>query len=148
MKALGHTFMRLLAVALIALSGMASFAGTHPAFGEVEMVICGDGGVQTITLDADGQPVAPHKGKCPHCPSCLQTPVATLAHSFAVVAATQCWEMACVIPTRKAIPRQHWMAPIARGPPINSLDDISLTLFAAGLPRGAVHRAQPMGRLA
>lgn len=148
MKTLAHHVMSLIAVALIALSGAASLAGSHHMQAGVEMVICADGALQTVTIGADGQPIQPQSGKCPHCPSCLPTPVATLANAVSVQAFAKRWTMALVVVPGAKIAPLHWMAPIARGPPLHSLDECSLTYFAALLPRGSVHRAQPMERLA
>jgi hypothetical protein len=58
----------LVTVLSLALSGVASAA--QSVHGPItEMVICGDGGVQTIRLDAKGNPV--ERGQCCDCPQCL-----------------------------------------------------------------------------
>ena len=55
-----------LAIVLAVASVATAMARTQDA-GLTDLVICGRGGVETVTLDADGTPVdRPH-----HCPDCL-----------------------------------------------------------------------------
>ncbi|WP_353531659.1 hypothetical protein [Cognatishimia sp. WU-CL00825] len=43
--------------------------------GHATIVICGEGGVQAVTLDRDGNPVQPAKTSCGHCADCFTTPL-------------------------------------------------------------------------
>lgn len=148
MKTFGHTLLTLIAVALIALSGGASRAAAHHAQGGVSMVICSENGVETVAFDADGQPIAPNTTPCPHCPDCVTTPIATLGDAILATPQMPGWQIVNTVLTGRTIAPQHWVAPIARGPPLTSLDDRFSTQLAAASPRGPAHRAQPMGRLA
>lgn len=93
-------------------------AGTRiNRLGAMEVVICtGHGGMQTLWLDAQGQPVAP-----PHdCPDCLPALLATLPDAGGTVVAPQRNRPAPATAHAVAAPRALTFAPHARAPPVLS----------------------------
>lgn len=66
----------ILALSLVLGAGVGGYlrsAHALAAAGQVSLVICGEGGAKTVTLDRDGNAVDPQGGACAHCSACLGT---------------------------------------------------------------------------
>ncbi len=137
-----------LVVALaLALSGVAAAAAT--VHGPVtQMVICGNGGAETIRLDAKGNPV---KGnQCCDCLDCLTmavalpTPLPPGATQPAAVAVSP------VLPVAQLSGPLPCLAPLPRGPPAATPLPCDLPaqagLFRAALDQTQVQRGKAMPR--
>ena len=123
--------MRILTLALmalaLALSGMATAMPLTKAPGGAVFVICADGGSATVTLDQNGNPVAPEKD-CANCPNCLAPaalfvpPARDLPQRFAICR-----------PERKAadtltLPGRPHLRPETRGPPPAARERLDMAL--------------------
>ncbi|SFJ42468.1 hypothetical protein SAMN04487991_2117 [Celeribacter neptunius] len=71
-----------LALSLLAGAGMSGLLKTAHVLsraGQTSIVICGQSGAETITLDANGEPVSSKDTKgCAHCADCSLVPLAAL----------------------------------------------------------------------
>ena len=88
------------------------------AVGQTSMVICGQDGLTRVTLDRDGNPVAP-VGDCTHCNSCLAQPL-TLTTDHAVPPRLAGWSLAEQPSLTAPVLLDRLWKPRARGPPNKS----------------------------
>ena len=127
-----NRFLCLLALLAVALYGAAS--GAAVAKGPVmEMVICSDGGIATVLLDAKGDPVDP--SDCFHCPDCLVLAFGPLAGpAAATTPPPPARLLARALPADLPTPRNH-LRPLSRGPPAAQVQVIDPGQFCGCLPQ-------------
>lgn len=112
-------FLTLLLALTLAFSGASRAAGLLSAEG-TSMIICADGGAVAITLDAEGNPVAPGAAHR-HCPDCFAPAGAALAdHPPSAVPATFVARSFAVPLTHVPRPARH-TRPEPRGPPTETM---------------------------
>lgn len=109
-----RTLLALVVAAALALSGTVAVARTvHGPM--TDMVICADGGMRTVRLDVQGNPVDP--GQCGECPDCL-APVAGLPGTAGLILAIDTVLPVRSVPARLFQPAtQRHLRPAPRGPP-------------------------------
>ena len=111
--------LRIVCLVALATYGMAAAATGPGLHGLSELVICSEGGTQTVWLNADGEPVQPDEPCC-NCLDCLDLP------AFSAVSPGQTARRARRGADRHPVPRQRLVRhprpdlPQARGPPFAS----------------------------
>jgi hypothetical protein len=84
--------------------------------GQTTLVICGQNGVGTVTLDRDGAPVAPTGTECAHCADCSLAPAFDVPPVVATAhGAVQVMPVAGV--GTASFLNTHLAAKLPRGPP-------------------------------
>lgn len=133
-------FLCLLALLAVALYGAA--AGAMVARGPaMEMVICSEGGIATVLLDAKGDPV--DSSDCFHCPDCLVLAFGLPAGPAAEKAPPRPARMlAPAAPSVLPAPRIH-LRPLSRGPPAAQVQALDPGQFCGSLPQARAF-AEPL----
>ncbi|WP_417255256.1 DUF2946 family protein [Celeribacter sp.] len=113
----------ILALSLTASAGMSGFLKTAHGIaraGQTNIVICGQNGTETITLNASGEPVSPKDTQeCAHCADCSLVPMAALsALTFNCPSATQGERVQLTLNTLPERSERIWQP--SRGPPSQS----------------------------
>jgi len=111
--------MRILVVALmelaLALSGMAAAMPLRKPPGGTVFVVCADGGSATVTLDQDGNPVAPMKD-CANCPDCLAPTALFDPPSRGLPERSATYHAIQTTVTDLTLPARPYLRPETRGP--------------------------------
>lgn len=150
--------MRLLAVVLVALalalSGMAAAMPMAKARGGMVFVICTGGGSATVTLDQDGNPVAPMKD-CANCPACLAPTALPTPPVRGLPARDLTYRVLQARVSTLTLPARPHLRPETRGPPPAARERLDMAPFGtpADLAADNVHgmqrfrgRTQPAAR--
>lgn len=140
MKRALHRIFCLFALVAVALYGAA--AGAAVARGPMtEMVICSEGGMTMIMLDAKGDPVDP--ADCSHCPDCIVLAVGLPAGPEGVPALPRPVRILMrAVAADLPAPRNH-LRPLSRGPPAAQVQVLDPGQFCGCLPQARAF-AEPL----
>lgn len=113
----------ILALSLMVSAGMSGFLKTAHELtrvGQTSIVICGQNGAETLTLNAAGVPVSQKDTQeCAHCADCSLVPLAALfAQTFKGPAATRGKPVQLTLTTLPERSERIWQP--SRGPPSQS----------------------------
>ncbi|TXI02154.1 MAG: hypothetical protein E6Q73_06170 [Pseudorhodobacter sp.] len=105
-----------LAALAMALAGAARAMPLQHRAGVMLVEICGEGGVQRIALDQNGEPVSSQRD-CQDCPACLSVPSVALTDAARVAAPVMPYNLLWLAPERFVPAARRYLSPQSRGPP-------------------------------